>query len=398
MALTTAVASDSPTGQQKKGTTTRQTAIPFARSAKYHTEQGNSDTGRVINTAQPGTVNYPIPSYGFLAGVILRCDAIGGSGAVAVYYEDAPWAVIGSIALYDVNGSPIWGPFSGYSAFAASNFGGYRLFGVSGSNAAFGPAAATAIGNNPVNYTRNTGSFGFSLPLWLEFGMDSLGVLPNNDASARYNLQVQYASATATASGPVYTTAPTTYPLLSSQVEVQCRSTPPAVDLFGNANSITPPAVGTTQYWSQQSFTQLTGAQTLQLSRVGNIIRNHILIFRDTANGTRATAETTDLPGSLEMDWDSNIRYVENTVTYRMQSYLSRGYDDAFGIITLPYTTDPDTLAVRELGDEWMATVGATKITFRFTPGGNCSLLVLTNDFVAASDEVYAAGYLAMGY
>jgi len=398
MALMTAVPSDSPAGQQKKGMAQRQTQIPFARSAKYHTEQGNSDTGRVINTAQPGTVNYPIPSYGFLTGVILRCDATGGSGTAAVYYEDAPWAVIQSVALYDVNGSPIWGPFGGYQAFLCSKFGGYRLFGPDGSTAAFGPAAATAIGNNPVNYQRTSGQFGFSLPLWLEFGMDGLGSLPNNDASARYNLQVQYASATASATGPVYTTAPTTYPTLNSQVEVQCRSTPPATDLFGNANSITPPAVGTTQYWSQQTFVQLTGAQTLQLSRVGNIIRNHILVFRDTSNGTRATADSADLPGSIEMDWDSNIRYVQNTVTYRLQSYLTRGYDDAFGVITLPYTTDPDTLAVRELGDEWMATVGATKLTFRFTPAASCSLIVLTNDFVAASDEVYAAGYLAMGY
>jgi hypothetical protein len=64
----------------------------------------------------------------------------------------------------------------------------------------------------------------------------------------------------------------------------------------------------------------------------------------------------------------------------------------------LPYTTDPDTLAVRELGDEWMATVGATKLTLRFTPGGSCALTVLTNDIVATSEEVYAAGALAMGY
>jgi hypothetical protein len=396
--LTSAVPSDSPVGQSKKGVAERQVSLPFARSSKYHTEQGNSDTARVINTPAPGTVNYPIPSYGFLTGIFLTALATGGTGAAAVYFEDAPQSIILSIALFDVNGSPIWGPFTGYSAELCSKFGGYRLFPPDGSVAAFGPATATAIGNNPVNFKAVTGNFGFVLPIWEEFGRDGLGSLPNNDASARYNLQVQYASATASATGPVYTTAPTTYPVLNTQVEVQCRSVPPAADLFGNMNSIAPPAVGTTQYWSAQTAAPISGAQTLQLTRVGNLIRNHILVFRDTANSTRATAETTDMPPTLEFDWDSNIRYIANTSTYRQLSFLAYGFDVPFGVIALPYTTDPDTLAMREIGDEWMATVGATKLTLRFTPAASVGLTILTNDFVAASEEVYAAGMLAMGY
>src|SRR5262249_54442356 len=149
-------------------------------------------------------------------------------------YEDAqpiPVSCIQSIALYDVNGSPIWGPFSGYSCLQASQFGGYRYFSPSASNTVYGnwtsPAfagtGASALGNNPVNFEGTSGNFGFVLPLWMEFGRDGLGSLPNNDASARYNLQVQVASSTASATGPVYTTAPTTYPTLSLQVEVQCR-------------------------------------------------------------------------------------------------------------------------------------------------------------------------------
>jgi hypothetical protein len=300
--------------------------------------------------------------------------------------------------LYDVNGSPIWGPFSGYSCFAASKFGGYRLFPPDLSTTAYGPATATAIGNNPVNFKATSGNFGFVLPIWEEFARDGAGCLPNNDASARYNLQVQVASSTASATGPVYTTAPTTYPTLSLGVEVQCRSVPPAQDLFGNANSITPPAVGTVQYWSQQTISPISGAQTIQLTRVGNLIRNHILIFRDTTTPTRAQAELADVPPTLEFDWDSNIRYLANTSTYRQLSALAYGFDVPVGVVALPYTTDPDSLAVRELGDEWMATVGATKLTLRFTPGASCSLIVLTNDIVATSEEIYAAGIMSMGY
>jgi hypothetical protein len=403
-ALTTAVPSDSPQGQAKKGVPEVTVSLPFARASKYHTEQGNLQSGIVINTATPGTYNFPIPSYGFMTDLYLSALATGGTGTAAVYYEDAPWSIVQSIALLDVNGANLWGPFSGYSVFLAAKFGGYRLFPLDGSTNAYGPvvagtgAGAVAIGNNTLNFTGTSGNFGFVLPINIEYGRDGLGSLPNNDASARYNLQVQVASATASASGPVYTTAPSTYPTLSLALELRARSVPPAQDLFGNQNSIAPPAAGTVQFWSQQTASPLSGAQTLQLTRVGNLIRHHILVFRDNANGTRATAELSDMPPQIQFDWDANVRFVNFTSTQRQQTYMHSQLQVPNGVVWYPYTTDPDTLPMREVGDEWMATVGATKLTLRFTPVAAVQLIVLTNDFVATSPDVYAAGMLSMGY
>lgn len=394
------VPSDTPVGQQKKGTAEQQAPIPFARSSKWHAEQGNITSGIVVNTAVPGTFNFTLPSYGYLSAVYVTCIATGGSGTAAVYYEDAPWSILQNVLLTDVNGVPIWGPLSGYHTFLAAKYGGYRLFGPDGSTTAFGPTTPTAIGNNPVNFTTNTGNFGFTLPLFLEFGRDGLGSLPNMDASARYNLQLTVASATANANtGPVYTTAPTGYPTLTIGVEVWCRSQPPANDIFGNANSITPPAVGTVQYWSQQTFTSLSGTQSLQLTRVGNMIRNHILVFRDPgAAPTRAIAETTDMPPTIEYDWDVGIRYLTYLSSIRQWTYQVYGLDVPKGVVAYPNTLDPDKLALSEFGDEWMPTVGATKLGFRFTPAATCNLTVLTNDMVPASNAVYAAAMLQGGY
>lgn len=225
--------------------------------------------------------------------------------------------------------------------------------------------------------------------------------LPNMDASARYNLQLQIASATANANtGPVYTTAPTGYPTSTSiAVEVWCRSQPPAADLYGNQNSISPPAVGTVQYWSQQTFSSLSGFQTLQLSRVGNLIRNHMLIFRDPgAAPTRAIAETTDMPGTVEFDWDVGVRYLSYVSTQRQWTYQAAGLDVPKGCIWYPNTLDPDKLPISEFGDEWMQTVGATKLGLKFTPAASVNLTVLTNDMVPASGAVYAAPVLQGGY
>lgn len=371
--------SDAPVGQQKKGSESNIAVVPFARSSKWHIEQGDSRSGIVINAAAPGTFNFPIPSYGFLSAVLLTVVASGGTGTAAVAYEDAPWSVIQSLTLTDVNGVPIY-QLSGYHAYLASKFGGYRLFGLDNTSLA-----------SVYQGVQTNGNFRFTLPLYLEFGNDGLGCLPNMDASARYNLQIVLASGVAAATGPLYTTAPTGYPTLSLQVEGLYRSQPPAIDMFGNHNSITPPAVGTVQYWTAQTFSALTGAQTLQLTRVGNLIRHHILVFRDSANGTRATAESTDMPGTIEMDWDSGVRYIENVSTQRLLTFLSGGYDGPNGTLLFQNTLDPDKLSVSEYGDEWLATVGATKLTLRFTPAASVGLTVLTNDVVPASAQIYSA-------
>lgn len=398
--------SDAPVGQQKKGAADQMASIPFARSSKWHIEQGNVTSGIVINTAVPGTLNFALPSYGYLSAVVISVLATGGTGTAAVYYEDAPFSILQNVLLTDVNGVPIWGPLSGYHTFLASKYGGYRLFGPDGSTTVFGNSTSptfsqpTALGNNPVNFKGTSGNFGAVLPIYLEFGRDGLGALPNMDASARYNLQLTIASATANANtGPVYTTAPTGYPTLSVAVEVWCRSQPPAADLYGNQNSISPPAVGTVQYWSQQTFSSLSGFQTLQLSRVGNLVRNHIMVFRDPGSApTRAIAETTDMPPTVEFDWDVGIRYLSYVSTIRQWTYQASGLDVPTGVVWYPNTLDPDKLAFSEFGDEWMQTVGATKLGLKFQPAASVNLTVLTNDMVPASGAVYAAPVLQGGY
>jgi hypothetical protein len=222
------------------------------------------------------------------------------------------------------------------------------------------------------------------------------------DASARYNLQLTVSNAgTASSTGPVYTAITgTTPPSLSITVEILCRSQPPAADMFGNMNSVSPPAVGTVQYWTSQTASGLAnGANTIQLTRVGNLVRNHIFVFRDT-NGTRATAESGGtVPTLFEFDWDVGQRYVANTATLRyINGYASYGYDVPNGVIVLPNTLDPDKFAFSEYGDEWLPTVGATKFTLRFnTTVGNGSLGIITNDIVPASSQIYQAPQLAIG-
>jgi hypothetical protein len=175
--------SDAPVGQQKKALAEQQASVPFGRSSKYHIEQGNAVSGVVINTPSPGTFNFTVPSFGYLCAVVLTFAASGGTGAVAVYYEDSPFSQIAQVIINDVNGTPIY-QLTGYSAFLASKFGGYRLFGLDISTAQYGTvtsmttgAGLGAIGNTPIFLKGNTGNYVFVLPLYFEFGRNGMGKL-----------------------------------------------------------------------------------------------------------------------------------------------------------------------------------------------------------------------------
>lgn len=422
--------SDGPVGQQKKGTSGQQAVVNFARASKWHLEQSNTQSGIAL-AANSQVFNYPIASYGFLTCILITVQLTGALGGSSMtYFEDSPYSLISQIQVSDVNGVPLH-QLSGFHSYLAAKYGGYRQFCpdavlvgapfdspttafigtsntvVAGGTRASNNAQTNAVyGNGGYFYPPIAGAGGmntkFIIPVWLEFGLDGLGALPNMDASSRYNLQLTLAGGanTSQVTGPYVTggTICTTLPTASITVEVYCRSQPPESDMFGNMNSTTPPAVGSVQYWTSQTASGLAnGTNTVQLTRVGNLVRNHIFVWRSSSVtlNPRAGAELADLPSLFEFDWDSGQRYVVSTSTLRLlNGYMPYGFDVPNGVIVLPNTLDPDGLATGNTGDEWMGTVGASKLTLRFAPGASASggsLSIITNDIVPASPQVFSA-------
>jgi hypothetical protein len=153
---------------------------------------------------------------------------------------------------------------------------------------------------------------------------------------------------------------------------------------------VKPPAAGSISYWTSQIFNVANGSNTLQLNRVGNLIRNHILVFRD-ANGSRATADSGGTtPSVLEFQWDGSQRYILNVDTLRELAYELNGFDADAGVVPLQYTYDDDGIPLAESGNDWMQTTGATKLALRFTTTAAGTLEVITNDIVAVSPDIYS--------
>jgi hypothetical protein len=175
-------------------------------------------------------------------------------------------------------------------------------------------------------------------------------------------------------------------------LEASCYSRPAATNSKGQPQATQPPAAGTIQYWTSQTFNLNSGQNTLQLSRVGNIIRNHILVFRSATDNTRATAESDGtVPSVIEFDYDSGIRYKINVDTARQLTYEHFGYDVENGVVVFNNTNDPDEEPFAEYGDEYLETLGSTKLQLQFVNGHAGTLQVITNDIVPASGAIYAA-------
>ncbi len=355
---------------------------PFARAAKRHIEQGATQS----QSTWSGTFNqqFMVPTYGYLRGLWATVTASGGvNGTHTVTASaDAPYNIFNNVMLTDSNGTPIWN-LSGYSSYLARLLGGSnRVFRNDQSTFGF---TAVSTGSS------GTGNFKYKMELPVEFAQDGLGCLPNMDASAQYRLNLTYTDPT-TFYGAVQ---PGTLPALSTLLEGDYRQRPAAADAYGNPQETQPPAAGTVGYWSSQIFNLSSGANTCQLTRVGNTVRSHILVFRYT-DGTRANADANGVtPTVIEFDWDSGIRFVVNVDTIRQDNYEVYGYDVPAGVVVFSNVEGPQGLQGHEYGNGWLPTVGSTKLTIKFTNSAAGTLEVITNDFVPGSGAIYGTGLLA---
>lgn len=375
--------------QQSTGAT-RQMIVPFARAAKHHIEQGQSQVLAGASWASGQVQQFQVPTFGYLKSLFFT--ATGASGAnssnTVAASADAPWNLYSNVLFTDVNGTPIIN-LDGYALYIAMTFGGYRVFQYNQSTYAYSPIVTGGGAGG-------TGNFKFKIEIPAEFATDGLGVLPNMDASAQYRVNLTYNGPSTFYNGASAQPS-TTVPSITNLLELNARTRPPATDMYGNSQATQPPSAGTVQYWTSQIFNLSSGQNTLQLTRVGNLIRNHILIFRDST-GTRALAESTGVvPTSIEFDWDAGIRYKVNVDTQRELNYLLYGYDVPSGVICFPNMADNGGTQGYEFGAQWMSTVGSTLLKLQFTNSAAGTLQVLTNDIVPASPQVYSAPSMNLG-
>jgi len=345
---------------------------PFVRASQEHVEPLSIDVSFVVG-AQVLLGNFDVNSHGFLRSILVRASATGGTGTAAIYKEDAPYSAFSEIALTDTNGAPLVGPITGYELYLIHKWGG-------------GLAAFSDPTRNPSYVAPATsGNFDFTLRIPVEISSrDGLGALPNQNAAATYKLRLTQAVST-----DIYSTPPTGFPTMRTRAWGEFWSPAPPTNMDGAPNAQVPPCVGTGSFWSKQIFTINNGQTTVRSTRMGNMIRSQILIYRTTA----PARSSANFPDPIQLYMDS--RMLLNQGRDIQPGYMAERQPSALidtGVVVFDQSHDWDGLIGGEMRDQWVPTTGATRYEYQGGAWGAAgTLTILTND-VAPKGNIYMGG------
>lgn len=362
--------------------------VPFIRASAEHVEPGGIDLSRQLTTTGPQDYGLSsIPAYGYARSMAVHVTGSGAAGT-PTFHEDFPFSAYTGLQLTEPNGAVIDQFTNGYEMMIANKYGGYRY-----------PEGADPR-SSPLYTTDAAGNFSFFLRYPIEISSrDGLGSLPNQNAASEFKIRHQVA--TGAANGGVYgATAPTTQPTMRVVGHLEAWDQPES-GAAGMTNQTMPPAMNTTQFWSSQVINVGAGFQTVRFSRVGNYLRNLIIICR-RVSGTRAQGDT-DFPDSPSLYLDTRPLATMSKSLWKQYMYERYGYGgrapggaaapalDAAGgldagVFALDFTHDFAGFAGLETRDLWLPTMGSTRFELQGTFANACTLTVLTNDVAIAGN------------
>jgi hypothetical protein len=259
-----------PTGTPGGSSSPAAPSVPFLWGTYEHSEI-NSGTPVAV---QPGTtakpLSFTITAGGFLRGVMITFTSSGGvAGTAFMAAADAPWSLITSATLQLTSGKQMLGPMSGWQLYMNALF--MRPWDLD-------PAQLPTFSNG-VNPS-------FQIRMFNEIRA-SVGVLPNLDSRAKYQLKLVIAPKT-----KWYSVAPTTVPTLSISVWKTDYAQPDPVNILGQQVTQTPPGIAWQRNVSTQELVTVAGTKWYTLTTLGQYIRCLLLEVRNATGARTAIAAT----------------------------------------------------------------------------------------------------------
>lgn len=369
--------SNVPAAPTKNATGQRPT-VPF-RVATLERGEILANVGPTALTAATQPVESTIEGNGYYFGVLLDwANTVSGNSAAVAFFEDAPQSALAQVVLRDPSGEIV--NLSGFELFLANL--AHKNYAVRGFEASSLFLAVTGAGGNG-------GSMSFALRVPAGINRQSLlGILGNQDRSVKYQLRTDLAGGTASATGPIFTTAPTGNP--GSVIPTITRiyenyAVPPVQSPNGAQNQLTPDSFGMLAYLTStlSEAAPLGGSSvTHYLRRLGNTGRYVILVFR--SNNSRATADA-NAPTRIALKVSDAVVYNE---TYRYRRWVMQeryGFDFPAGVLVYDFMHDAVPGAGAERGTDWMNLQNTNLMQFEITyPAGfgstANSLKIITSD------------------
>ncbi len=358
---------------------------PFVAGTR-RVDKATYDNTRTLTAATQDLPVYECDPNGYLRGMYLLVECTtAGNAANVTFAANGPFIAIDTITFNDTNNKPILGPMTGYDLYLCVKYGGYAFV----DDPKLSPAYSATTGSGATG-----GSFSFVLPLPVEISRrDGLGSLTNKSASSTFDVTIRL-SANAT----IYGTPPTAAGSVRVRIQQWGWMDPNSTDMRGRPVAQNPPANGTTQFWSKQSYVLNSGAVNFRLQGLDSLIRNMVFVLVDNANSR--TQGDADWPDPF------NLQYETTQPIARLRTIWRHMIAEMFG-----YTGTADAANGRDLGVYpetfaydfgakpggesrlgYLPASSATNLSINGTIGGSGAhtLFVLVNKVVPANGDPMA--------
>jgi hypothetical protein len=271
-------------GKGGKGGASQQQVRPRSFLIGTQTVYEGGDYDQTLTNMLTGGSFQPwaLQATGWLAELVFYITATFTTASLPTLAADGPWNLFSNIELDDVNNEAIFGPFDGYTWFLINKMGGYINYDDPGTCSTYLITLGTTAS-----------SFQWVMRIPLEIvNRDPLGPLASVNNTASLTLKITQ-NTLATASGPFATNFPT-----ASAVRIRGTQRfywePKKADKQGRPIQGSPPAAGTTQYWTRGSV-PIAAAGTINqqlITGLGYPWRMYLFVYYDnSAVPSRANGE-----------------------------------------------------------------------------------------------------------
>jgi hypothetical protein len=334
--------------------------IPFEIASTYSTRHSFDVDPKTLAVGTPTQATpVQIPAVGYLAGIWLHFKGTTeGNPPSANAHPDAPWNIISNISFRNAAGADLISAVNGYDLYLMNKYGGQ-----------LGPYSDPG---NWVNFqpTAQANAYNFALYLPICFDLtEASGLLPALRSSENYQLEIQFA--------PVGTVFPgATAGTIACNAIAEYYDIPATTSPQNIPQATQPYGLPSFVLWRKESLPLTAGDKTVQSTNTGNILRTHILVFRD-ADGKRVQYP----PPNIDLLMDNVLVYHMPLNYWAQRVQRAYGFDANYkanptvtggpyldpGVHAIPYFALTSGLA----GDpsntraQLKPTIGATQVQFK---------------------------------
>lgn len=336
-----------------------------------------------LPTALGGRRVWTVDSKGFIGGIRLHVSgtatvSTGDAGANA----DWPWSMFNRVRFAD-SGAGTGKNLQGYNAYLASKYfqpydgrdlGNPRVSGSAAVDARiFAASVATAGTINP--------RFTLDLPVKCH-DKDGLGVLPNQNASFVYSLEVDFETPANLFTTPANFAATA----LQVQPEYDYYTVPSPVRGDGAQVAVLPPYIGVVRRVFDERMLVPSAQENRYKITTGNVCRNFILVTRNAA-GARVNGLTR-----------AKLYYGDDTAMFEATEqqlctrvFQSFGEPPEVGVYPVAFTDDSDFGPGNDFNRDLLDTRNLSQLYFAITTAAGVSTIDVIHDELIVPPSVALA-------